>query len=99
MTDPRSNEDAALLVLRMTLATLRSDNDEFTLVYEDFKTLREAELDADGQSRLLSTLLETFSAITASQILTVDDGDRAQAIRRVENDIKRLRFGDDDEIH
>jgi hypothetical protein len=73
MNDKERSNKISVLALRMTLAALREDRTAFHAAFTDFTTIRDAELDANGQSDILYRLVHLLSHSAAGSMLDADD--------------------------
>lgn len=90
------NHKAQVLSLRMVLAALRHDEDAFRAAFTDLSAVREAELDANGESDALYRVLRITAATAAGAHLDADEahgGDLNRAERFLEDWIENLLDG------
>lgn len=77
----RTDPTVQVLALRMQLAVIRHDPEAWNVAYEHFQTIRETELEANGQSSLLWTLMFTLASCAAGATVDVEGGNEEKSAR------------------
>jgi hypothetical protein len=88
-----SGQTVKELAIRMQLAAIRQDDQEWLAAYGDFQAIREAEFAAGGASTILSSLMWMLANMAAGATVDVDGGNAAASERFLEEWIQRIRAG------